>query len=319
MTAALLFARDRGIVVLWGLLILLMWALGGSSFASYDNAVLILNAAAVTAVFAAGIAIGALAGVLDLSIPGTAALAGVVCARQLVDGRGAVAGIAAGLAVGVLAGLVNGLLAERGLNPLVVTIGTLSVSSGLALVVTGGLPVSGFTDLEFLGTGRPLDIPAPVYVMLAVYATGWLCLTQTRLGLRLTAVGGNAEAARRCGVPSSRYRVIGFAGAGLCAALGGILTAATVAQADAVVSTGVLFDALTAVALGGVALSGGRGSLPRVLVGALVVATIANGLLIRDVPPYWTTVATGALLIAAIAADRALSVALTRRTLEVPR
>ena len=83
---ALLFLRDRGIVVLWVALILLMWLWAGSAFGSWDNAVLVLNAAAITAIFAAGIAFGVLGGVLDLSIPGTAAAAGVVCAKLLVSG-----------------------------------------------------------------------------------------------------------------------------------------------------------------------------------------------------------------------------------------
>jgi ribose transport system permease protein len=310
----LLFLRDRGISVLWLLLVgfMCLWARPG--FPSIDNGILILNAAAITAIFAAGVAVAALAGVLDLSIPGIAAIGGVVCAKLLVAGVPVPLAIAAGLGCGALAGTVNGVLAERGLNPLVLTIGTLSVLSGLALVITTGLPVSGFTGLTFLGTSRVWRVPAPVFVMFGLYLVGWFVLTQTRLGLRLLAVGGNAEAARRCGVASSRYRTFGFIASGGCAALGGIVTAASVAQAEPSVSTSVLFDALTAVALGGVALTGGRGSLPRVMVGALVIATIANGLVIRDIQPYWTTVITGLLLIGAIAADRGLSAAVARGT-----
>ena len=193
-----------------------------------------------------------------------------------------------------MVGLVNGFITLRGFNPIIVTIGTLSVLTGLAAVVAGGYTFPGLTQLEFMGTHRYLrigetgdtfpGIPAPVFIVAAVFIVGTIFLTRTRDGLRLMAVGANAEAVRRAGIPSTRYTVLGFVISGFLAAVGGLVNTANVTEANPAASPAIIFTALTAVALAGVALTGGRGSLPRVLVGALILATIANGLTIRGHP-----------------------------------
>ena len=311
--ATLIFLRDQGIFILFVAVIVLFSIAAGAIFASFDNAMLIVAAAAVTAVFAAGVAIGAMSGALDLSVPGTAALAAVV-AGKIIGGGGSVwLGIAAGLVLGVVVGAANGIITLRGLNPLVVTIGTLSVLSGIAAVLTEGQPIGNLDSLSFLGNDRVWRIPASAFVVAAVFLVGWVFLTRTRGGVRLLAVGGNAEAARRSGVPSDRYRILGFVLTGVCSALGGIMIAATTTQASPAASVGILFDALTAVALAGVALSGGRGSLPKVLIGALIIATINNGLVILNVQPYWTLTITGLLLIGALMLEKFLAKTLADR------
>lgn len=318
--AALVFMRDRGIFVLWGLLIVVFALWCSPYFFKVDNALLVANAAALTALFAAGVGIGIMTGVLDLSLPGTAAVASCVCGWVLTHGHATWLGLAAGLGAGVVVGLVNGLITIRGFNPIIVTIGTLSVLSGLAAVIAGGYTFPGLTQLEFMGTHRYLKvgdsfsgIPAPVFIVAAVFIVGTVFLTRTRDGIRLMAVGGNAEAVRRAGIPADRYQVLGFVISGLLAALGGLVSTANVTEANPNASPAIIFTALTAVALAGVALTGGRGSLPRVLVGALILATISNGLTIRGIQPYWATVCTGALLIGSLAFERVLQSAVSER------
>jgi ribose transport system permease protein len=309
----LIFARDRGIFVLWALLLIgfSLWA--SPFFASLDNALLIANAAALTAIFAAGIAVGIICGALDLSIPGTAAMAGCVCGWLLTHGTPVGAAILAGLAVGVVVGVVNGLIALRGFNPIIVTIGSLSVLSGLAAALAGGYTIPGLTGLTFLGTDRFAGIPAPVWVVAVLFLAGTVFLTRTRDGIRLMAVGGNAEAVRRSGIPSNRYKVVAFVISGFCAALGGLVTAGLVTEANPAANPGIIFNALTAVALAGVSLSGGRGSLPRVLVGALILGTISNGLTIKGIEPYWATTVTGVLLLASLGLEKWVSTTVSRR------
>ena len=155
--SVLVFLRDRGIFMLWGLLIVVFAFWCSPYFFTVDNALLIANAAAITALFAAGVGIGIMTGVLDLSLPGTAAIASCVCGWLLTNGHADLARrCAAGLACGVVVGLVNGLITLRGFNPIIVTIGTLSVLSGLAAVVAGGYTFPGLTQLEFMGTHRYL-------------------------------------------------------------------------------------------------------------------------------------------------------------------
>ena len=310
---ALVFLRDRGIFILWGVLILAFAILSAPYFATIDNALLILNAGAITAIFAAGVGIGIMTGVLDLSLPGTAAFASCVTGWLLTNGTNTVLALAAGLLCGALVGVANGLITLRGFNPIIVTIGTLSVLSGLAAVVAGGYTFPGLTQLTFMGTDRYLRVPAPVYIVGAVYIIGTIFLTRTREGIRLMSVGGNAEAVRRSGIHTPRYQVLGFVISGMLAALGGLVSTAVVTEANPQASPAIIFSALTAVALAGVALSGGRGSLPRVLVGSLILATIANGLTIRGVQPYWATVSTGVLLLAAIGLEKAIQTGVSTR------
>jgi ribose transport system permease protein len=309
----LVFLRDRGIFLLWGGLLLAFSFWCAPYFATLDNALLIANAAAITALFAAGVGIGIMTGVLDLSLPGTAAIASCVCGWLLTHDRPTWLALAAALGCGVLVGVANGLIALRGFNPIIITIGTLSVLSGLAAVIAGGYTFPGLTQLTFMGTDRYFRIPAPVYIVAAVFVVGTVFLTRTRDGIRLMAVGGNAEAARRAGIPSPRYQVLGFVVSGLLAALGGLVTTAVVTEGNPAASPAIIFNALTAVALAGVALSGGRGSLPRVLVGALILATISNGLTIRGIQPYWATVWTGVLLLGSLALERAIQTSVSDR------
>jgi len=309
----LVFLRDRGIFLLWILLVVVFAFWCAPYFFTVSNALLVANAAALTAIFAAGVGIGVMTGVLDLSLPGTAAIAACVCGWLLKHGTPTWLALVAGLACGVVVGIANGLITIRGFNPIIVTIGSLSVLTGLAAVVAGGYTFPGLTQLTFMGTARYFNVPAPVYIVAVVFLVGTVFLTRTREGIRLMAVGGNAEAVRRSGIHSDRYKVLGFVISGLLGALGGLVTTAVVSEANPGASPAIIFTALTAVALAGVALTGGRGSLPRVLVGALILATISNGLTIRGVQPYWATVTTGLLLLGSLLLERIIQSSVSNR------
>lgn len=314
----LVFLRDRGIIVLWLLLVAVFAFWAAPYFFTLANAGLVANAAALTAIFAAAVAFGILSGALDLSIPGSATMGGIIGALVIQGGGPAWVGILAGLATGALVGWVNGMLVLRGLNPLVVTIATLTVLTGLSQVLARGVPIPGITDLAFMGRTQYLGIPAPVIVVAIAYLLGWLFLTQTRAGVRMMGVGGNIDAVRRVGVNANRYRILGFVLSGVVAALGGLLVVAQTTQASPIPSVDLLFQALTAVALSGMPLTGGRGSLPRVLVGALIIATITSALVIRGIPPYVSTIATGVLLVLALAFERLMSRAVAKRLAPKP-
>ena len=342
---SLIFIRDRGIVVLWILLLILFAIVAQPYFASVSNAMLILNAGAITAIFALAIAMGVFTGSLDLSVPGVAAFAGMVCAWLIVKhDMPTWLGLAVGLGIGLGVGFINARITLLGLNPLVVTIGTLTILTGLAAVVGGGYTIPGVDKLAFMGTdtyfaipqswtvsvhpfflipdfsfqiGGFDGIPAPVFVMFGVFIIMTIFFTKTRGGIRLMAVGGNSEAVRRVGLSATRYRTLGFMLSGLMAALGGLVTAAYVGEASPTASPSIIFDGLTAVALAGVSLAGGRGSLPKVLVGALILATISDGLTIAGVNPYWATVSTGVLLVGALVGDLLLTKTVSRRLVTV--
>lgn len=305
--ATLVFIRDRGVFILWGLLLITFAVIARPYFASYDNAMLIMDGASLTAIIAAGVAIGAMSGALDLSVPGVAALVGVVTGKLLVGGMHPLVAIALGMGVAAFLGFLNGFFTLRELNPLVVTIGTSSVCIGVATILADGYTISGLDALHFIGTDSYFNIPASAFVVGAVYLVGTVFLTKTREGVRLMAVGANAEAVRRAGVNSNAFRMLGFIISAALSGLGGIVLAAQVTEANPLGNPSLIFEALTAVALSGVSLAGGRGSLPRVLVGALILATIQNGLILLGVDPYASTVATGSLLIGSLLLDKYLT------------
>ena len=311
----LILLREQGLLGLCVLLVIGFGIAGRPHFLTIATGVSILNAAAITSIFAAGLGIGVMTGVLDLSVPGTAAVVGVVVGKLINGGVPVWPALAVGVAVGVVVGVVNGLATLRGFDPLIVTIGMLSVLSGVALVISGGYDISGLEDLAFLGTQRRLGIPAPVYVSFLVFAVLTILLRFTRAGMRLLAVGGNSEAARRVGIRVGRYRIVGFVISGICAAIGGIVSTAYISLASPTASTGVIFQALTSVALAGVPFVGGRGSLPRVYLGGVVLATISTGLLIAGVQTYWATITTGVLLFAALAMQQWTTKAISRALL----
>jgi ribose transport system permease protein len=302
----LVFTRSWGIVILFAALFAVFSAWGFPIFGTFDNFSLILGAASISTIFAAAIAMGIFSGALDLSVPGIAALGGVVMAKLMLSDVNLWVAMLAAIVVGGIFGLVNAICTLRGLNPLAVTIGTLSVTSGLAAVVTNGPPLFGFTGLEFLGSDLYFGLPAPVYVVVIVYVLGTIFLTQTRGGTRFLAAGGNAEALRRSGVNANLYKLLGFVLSGVLAAVGGIVTTAFTSQASSLPATGSLFTGLTAVALSGISLAGGRGSLPKVFVGSIVISEIASILAIKNIQPFWSTVITGLLLIGALAGELAI-------------
>ena len=233
----LVFLRDRGIFMLWGLLIVVFAFWCSPYFFTIDNALLIANAGALTAIFAAGVGIGIMTGVLDLSLPGTAAIAGCVCGWLMTNGHGDLARPA-----GRAGCRRRGRARQRPDHAARLqpdhrhhrhAVGADRAGGGgrRRLHVPGPDParVHGHAPLPRVGeSGETFPgIPAPVFIVAALFVVGTVFLTRTRDGIRLMAVGGNAEAVRRSGIHSDRYKVLGFVISGLLAALGGLVTTAS--------------------------------------------------------------------------------------------
>ena len=306
---AIVLLRDFAIVLvlLATVAVFVVWY--GPGFLSLGNLGDIADSAALTAIFATGEAVVVMAGAIDLSIAPIAAVSGIVGAKLLQGGMPSVPALLLTVAFGGVLGAVNGLLVTRlKLTALVATLATLSAYSGLAFILAGGNQIFGVDGFEWLGQHRFWDtLTAPTVLMLIVVAVTAVFVRSTRWGMRLLAVGGNAEAARRCGLKVHAYTVAAFAFSGCMAALAGCVTLGFLTTAEPTAASTAIFDAITAVALGGVALSGGQGSILRVLAGALVIGVITTGLLLTGVPPYYALVVTGALLVVAVAFESVLT------------
>lgn len=280
------------------------------AFSSAANLTSLGRAAAVPLLLTAAMALVLLTGGVDLSIGSTLALSGILYA-QLVTG-GINPGVAVGLTLGFGAALgfgVNGLLiGVFNMSFFVVTIGTLSLYRGLVFLWSDtntidmyGDRVSGLLGNEAVFSGH---IPIGLLVALGVVATFYVILRLTTYGRSIYAVGGNREASVLSGVRSGLVVASVYGISGLCAALGAILTIGRTTIADPNMGTNVELQAAAAALLGGVALSGGIGSIWGAVLGAAFLLVLSNALALAGASASWQLIVTGLILVVAVFLDR---------------
>ena len=251
-------------------------------------------------------------GDFDLSVGAMASLSGVVAATLWAAGWPLPAGIAAALGVGLIGGLANGLLvAGLGIMPFVATLGTLTMLSGAAFLVSDGRTIFGDAIPEAMGAFArgglalgPVTVPALSLVALAALALVWVLLEHTAAGRRLYAIGGNREAARLAGVAVARLRLLAFAVTGVGAAGAGLMLTARVASANPTQGDGLMLDAIAAVFLGMTMSEEGEPRVMGTALGVLALAVLDNGLTQLSVDSYLREVMVGAIILAAVAASR---------------
>lgn len=249
-------------------------------------------------------------GDFDLSVGSTASLAGVVAAVLFAAGWPVAAGVAAALGVGILGGLFNGVLvAYLGILPFIATLGTLTMFSGAAFLVSDGKTIFGRDIPEafsgFARSGIPLaegvTLPSMTIAAALVLVLVFVVLEHTTYGRRLYAIGGNIHAAELAGINVRRLRLSAFALTGLGAAIAGLMYASRVASANPMQSSGLMLDAIAAVFLG---MTMGRQGEPRVmatLVGVLILGILDNGLTQMNVDSYVREILIGGIVVAAVA------------------
>lgn len=300
--------RSSRLGVLAALAILVL-SLGLASpfFLTTNNMFNIGVAIALVGVVAAGSTLVMIAGGLDVSVGSTVALSGVSAASVLASTRSVTLAIAAGVVVGALAGLFNGLIITKlSINPLIATLGTLSVYRGLTFIVSDGVAI-GVTEAPFLdiGSGRLAGIPNPLVILLVVFAVLAVVLHGTDIGRNVYAIGGNVEAARLAGIAVDRYKIGLYTLNGTLAGLAGVVLTARLGSGQPLAGTGLELDAIAAVVLGGVALAGGIGTMGGTVLGVLVLGVLNNGLTILAIDSFYQYVARGGVLLLAVALDQA--------------
>jgi ribose transport system permease protein len=264
-------------------------------------------AAAALAAVSFGHTFAILTAGLDLSVGSTVALASVVGAFAMRS-HGVTAGILAGLLTGTAVGLANGLVITWfKVFPFIATLATLSIASGLALSLSGGVPVTGlpvaFTDVAYEVI---LGVPVPVVIAVMVLVVAHLILGYTRFGRRVYAVGGNEEAARLSGIDIGAVKLGAYALSGFCAGIGSIILTSRVGSGQPALGASLPLESVAAVVLGGVSLFGGRGSVIGVAFGVLFVSILSNGLNLLNVSSYTQMMVIGGALILAVALDQAM-------------
>jgi ribose transport system permease protein len=247
-----------------------------------------------------------IAGGLDLSVAAVAGLVGVVIALLNAAGFYVWLAVIVALLLGVLVGLVNGLFTTRlRLNPLIVTLGMMSIVSGSALILTGGLTkplmAPGF---NWIGQGRLFGVPTPLILMIVAYVALSVILARTRFGRFVYATGGNTEASRLIGLPVERVQVTLYVVSGVSGAVAGTMLAAQLGAAAPAAAAPHLLTVIAAIILGGTSLYGGRGSVWGTLLAVLILGTLNNGLTLMDVSSFWQDVTHGVVLMLAVSLDQ---------------
>lgn len=246
------------------------------------------------------------AGAFDLSVGSIVACAGVVT-TVVINHTGSLAlGLGAGLGLGALVGLVNGvLIAQAGINALIVTLATMQIVRGLGYLVSDGKAV-GVTREEFftLGNSSLAGLPTPVWICVGCFVLFGFLIERTTFGRNTLALGGNAEAARLAGIPIGRLKIIIFTLQGLLSAVAGIVLASRMTSGQPMVAQGLELDVISACVLGGVSLNGGIGKISYVIAGVLIMGTVRNAMNLLNVPTFYQYIASGLILLAAVGFDR---------------
>ncbi|TAU73142.1 ABC transporter permease [Rhizobium leguminosarum] len=245
-------------------------------------------------------------GGLDLSVAAVAGLAGVIVALMHAKGINIWTGCVTALIIGCAVGVLNGFIVTRlKLNPLIATLGTMSIFSGLSMVLTGGLSKPLFIPaFNWLGSGRLFGIPFPIILMLLVFVALWLILSKTPFGRFVYASGGNPEASSLLGVPVERTQMVLYVVSGLSGAAAGIILAAMLGAAAPNAAGQHLLTIIAAIILGGTSLFGGRGSVWGTLIAVLILGTLNNGLTLMNVSSFWQDVTRGVVLLMAVGLDQ---------------
>ncbi|MBB4239224.1 ABC transporter permease [Rhizobium esperanzae] len=300
-----LSVRDAGTLI--GLVaIVLIFGLLAPDFLSQRNLLNILQQSSINACLALGMTLVIISGGIDLSVGPTAAIAAVISATLLVAGIPVPVAILAGLGIGVLCGLVNGVLvAYAGLQPFIVTLGTLSTYRAIALIYTGGNPVLGVPQsFRSLFNGSVAGIPNSVIMVAFVALFAWVLLKKTPMGEYLLAVGGNEEAAYVAGVPIAMTKITAYVISAVLAALASMILIGRLGAAEPILGNLWELDAIAAAAIGGASLMGGKGSVIGTLLGAIILGAMRNGLTLMNVQAFYQLLATGLIILVAMMIDR---------------
>jgi ribose transport system permease protein len=286
-------------------ILLIVFSLSSPWFLSVDNFLNIGRQTTLVSIIAVGMTFVIIARQIDLSVASTLALSGMAAALAMSQINNSwVVGAVAGLGTGALVGLMNGILTTQlSIPSFLVTLGTLSMARGLAMMVTSTKPViiTNETYFAIFGEGTFLGMPVPIAWTLAAMIVGILLLHYNVFGRRIYAVGGNPTAALYSGINTKWVTTAAFVLTGTLAGLAALVLSARSHAARPDVVQGMELDVIAAVILGGCSLFGGRGYILGTLFGSLIIGTLNNGLVLLGVSSPMQLVIKGAIIVAAVA------------------
>ena len=304
-------------------LIILMILLSGVSntFSDIGNLMDITRQMTLLGLMTLGLTLVLISGQVDLSMGSVFGLSGVVAAIILDSDGGLFAAVAAALAVGVLAGLLNGVLCTyAGLPSFIVTLGTLQLFLGMALLLADGAPIVlfrvdtfGLDEFYYASQARLFGVmPLQFLYLLGLAIIVGGVLSRTTFGLRLYASGGSATAARFAGIDVEKLQIAAFVASGILSSIAGLLGLGFIQSITPTAGQDMVFPVFAAAVLGGASLFGGEGTILGALIGAALLSVLNNGLIHLNVSPFWQILINGLVVIVAIGVNRVLMLRRTR-------
>lgn len=280
-------------------------AIASPHFLTGTNLSSVVRQTAVINIMALGMTMIIICGGIDLSVGSILAMGGLLGAMAMEKGWPVGVGVAVGVATGMLCGWVNGFLTTQlRINPFIVTLGTLGIVRGLALIISNGLPVHQLPkSFAYLGEGTVLHVPFVLYVLIACAVIVHVILEHTKLGRYAFAIGSNQEAALYAGVNIGLVTVAIYTLGGMLTGLAGMIEASRLMTGQPTAGQGYELQAIAAVVIGGGSLRGGEGTVVGTLVGALIMGLLANGSDLLGISPYLQQAIIGAVIILAVAID----------------
>lgn len=274
-------------------------------FISPRNLSNILTAASLSGLIAIGESYLIIAGQIDLSPGALAAFAGVLSGMLAQNNVPFFLIIILTLAAGAVFGCISAFQVNvLKIQPFIATLAVMSIARGLAYILCGGQPVY-IKQAAYIKVGvtRILGVPMPVIILIAAFIICGIVLSRTSFGRNVYATGGNPTAARLAGINIGKVRMKLFILSSCLASLGGIILASRMNTGQPGAGQNVDFDAITASVLGGIAMTGGTGTLSGTFLGVLVLQGFNNGLLLLNISTFWQDVARGLLMIFALTFD----------------
>ncbi len=277
-----------------------------STFLTPKNMFNILRQNASNLFLATGMTMVIILGGIDLSVGSVIALSGVVAAGCVVNfGLPEAVGFIAAIAVGAAVGLFNGfIICKTDIPPFIVTLASMNITKGIALVLTGGAPIRCMTDaFKFPGAGYVGPVPTPVILMVVIFIIAALMINKTQLGRHIYAVGGNVQAAKFSGISVQKVKFIVYAYTGVMAGIAGVVIASRLYSGQPTAGDGAEMDAIASVVVGGTSMSGGSGRIGGTLIGVLIIGVLNNGLNLLGVDSNFQYVVKGLVILLAVYVD----------------
>jgi len=284
---------------------IIFFSITSEYFFGWGNFKNIFRASAIIGVMALGQTIVIISGGFDLSVGAVSAATGMAAAWMLRGGYGFIVSVIVAILIGGMIGMVNGTITGYGrINPLITTLGMMSIVRGLGFIISGGydIAISNKTFLR-MGSGQIFSIPYLALILVFLFIAVGLTIPKFSFGRYMYAIGSNERACVLAGVRVNRWKLVFYGSCGALAGLAGVITAARVAVVSPQINIGTELVVFSAVILGGTTLSGGRGKILGTFIGVIIVAILNNGLIMLSIPTYYKYVSTGIILLVAVMYD----------------